>query len=333
MRAKASGFKPVSANGANGAPGRAKASRATPFDRLRFRPIRESVVSREMSTRYFDDLDIFCQADIIVVGAGSAGLACAYELAKHADIKVAVVEQGVAPGGGAWLGGQLMSAMVVRKPAHRFVSELGVPYDDRGDDHIVVRHAAMLTSTLISKVLAAPNVKLFNATCVEDLVVKPPEAEDGPPRVAGVVTNWAAVSLYAHDTQSCMDPNVMEADCVVSCTGHDGPFGASGVKRLEKLGLVEPLPGMGALDMNAAEDAIVHATREVVPGCVVAGMEVAELDGSPRMGPTFGAMFLSGQKAAYLALHSIGEGEKAEETLGHVALETPDAAPAHVSSP
>ena len=51
---------------------------------------------------------------------------------------------------------------------------------------------------------------------------------------------------------------------------------------------------MGALDMNTAEDAIVNNTREVVPGMVLAGMEVAELDGSPRMGPTFGAMFLSG---------------------------------------
>ena len=29
-------------------------------------------------------------------------------------LQVAIIEQGVAPGGGAWLGGQLFSAMVVR---------------------------------------------------------------------------------------------------------------------------------------------------------------------------------------------------------------------------
>ena len=29
-----------------------------------------------------------------------------------------------------------------------------------------------MTSTLLAKVLAAPNVKLFNATAVEDLIVK-----------------------------------------------------------------------------------------------------------------------------------------------------------------
>ena len=38
---------------------------------------------------------------------------------------------------------------------------------------------------------------------------------------------------------------------------------------------------------------------------VLAGMEVAELDGSPRMGPTFGAMFLSGIKAAKATLKSL----------------------------
>jgi thiamine thiazole synthase len=40
---------------------------------------------------------------------------------------------------------------------------------------------------------------------------------------------------------------------------------------------------MKALDMNTAEDAIVRLTREVVPGMIVTGMEVAEIEGAPRM--------------------------------------------------
>jgi thiamine thiazole synthase len=128
-----------------------------------------------------------------------------------------------------------------------------VKYDDKGD-YVVVPHAASVTATLLSKCLATGNVKLFNATAIEDLIIK-----NG--RVSGVVTNWALVSRFGHDTQSCMDPNVLESKVLISCCGHDGPFGASGVKRLEQLGIVKKLPGMGALDMNTAEDAVVSSTR------------------------------------------------------------------------
>ncbi|GJJ72519.1 cysteine-dependent adenosine diphosphate thiazole synthase [Entomortierella parvispora] len=265
---------------------------------LHFNPIREADVSREMTRRYMTDMLDHAETDVVVIGAGSAGLSCAWELSKNPNIQVTVIEQSVSPGGGAWLGGQLFSAMIVRKPGHHFLAEVGVPFDDCNENYVVVKHAALFTSTILSKLLMRPNVKLFNALAAEDLIVK-----NG--RVAGVVTNWTLVTLH-HDTQSCMDPNVIEAKVVVSSTGHDGPMGASGVKRLQKIGLIKNVPGMIALDMNAAEDGIVANTREVVPGMVITGMEVAELDGVPRMGPTFGAMMLSGQKAAHCALQSLG---------------------------
>ena len=75
----------------------------------------------------------------------------------------------------------------------------------------------------------------------------------------------------------------MEAKVVVSSCGHDGPMGATGVKRFRSVGMIESVPGMKALDMNTAEDAIVRLTREIVLGMIVTGMEVAEIDGSPRM--------------------------------------------------
>ncbi|KFM24829.1 Thiamine thiazole synthase, chloroplastic [Auxenochlorella protothecoides] len=405
---------------------------ATPFDGFKFKGIKESEISRAMTSRYFEDLNVNAEVDVVIVGAGSAGLSCAYELSKHPDVKirkpahklldelsipyddegnfvvvkhaalmtstllskvlaapniklfnataaedlivkdipakggrhvagavtnwtlvslnhdtqmcmdpntilskvmvsstghdgpmgasgeVAIIEQGVAPGGGAWLGGQLFSAMCIRKPAHKLLDELSIPYDDEGN-FVVVKHAALMTSTLLSKVLAAPNIKLFNATAAEDLIVKDIPAKGGR-HVAGAVTNWTLVSLN-HDTQMCMDPNTILSKVMVSSTGHDGPMGASGVKRLAKLGMIEKAPGMGALDMNTAEDAVVDRTREIVPGMVICGMEVAELDGCPRMGPTFGAMFISGLKAAHCALASL---RRQREEAGEVQAETPE---------
>ena len=104
---------------------------------------------------------------------------------------------------------------VVRKPADRFLTELGVPFEDEGP-FVVVKHAALFTSTILSKVLTFPNVVMFNATAVEDLIIH--EDYQGRQRVSGVVTNWTLVSLN-HDTQSCMDPNVITAPVIISATG------------------------------------------------------------------------------------------------------------------
>jgi len=275
------------------------------WDNFKFAPIRESQVSRAMTSRYFRDLNIYAESDIVIVGAGSCGLSTAYVLGKaRPDLKIALIEASVSPGGGAWLGGQLFSAMVLRKPADRFLDDLGVPYEEETSNPnvVVIKHAALFTSTLLSKVLSFPNIKLFNATCVEDLITRP--APDGDPmavRIAGVVTNWTLVTLH-HDDHSCMDPNTINAPLVISTTGHDGPFGAFCAKRLVSMSAIDKLAGMRGLDMNSAEEAIVKNTREVTKGLIIGGMELSEIDGWHRMGPIFSAMLLSGVRAAEVAL-------------------------------
>lgn len=108
---------------------------------FKFAPIRESQVSRAMTRRYFQDLDTYAESDIVIVGAGSCGLSAAYMLGKaRPDLKIAIIEASVSPGGGAWLGGQLFSAMVMRKPADAFLTDLGVAFEDEGD-FVVVKHA------------------------------------------------------------------------------------------------------------------------------------------------------------------------------------------------
>ncbi len=88
----------------------------------------------------------------------------------------------------------------------------------------------------------------------------------------------------------------LETKVVIDATGHE----ACVVKKLEQRGLVK-IKGEGALWVEASEDAVVEKTGEVHPGLIVAGMAVAAVYGLPRMGPTFGAMLLSGIRAAEVA--------------------------------
>ncbi|EEH41896.2 hypothetical protein PAAG_03817 [Paracoccidioides lutzii Pb01] len=50
----------------------------------------------------------------------------------------------------------------LRKPADRFLDDLGIPYEQEPSNPnlVVIEHAALFTSTLLSKVLSFPNIKL-----------------------------------------------------------------------------------------------------------------------------------------------------------------------------
>lgn len=82
-------------------------------------------MSREMTRRYMMDMISHADTDVVIVGAGSAGLSCAYELSKNPSVQVAIIEQSVSPGGGAWLGGQLFSAMVMLCSILQLLQQLG----------------------------------------------------------------------------------------------------------------------------------------------------------------------------------------------------------------
>lgn len=56
---------------------------------------------------------------------------------------------------------------------------------------------------------------------------------------------------------------------------------------------------------EVGEKEILDNTREIYPGLLVAGMAANAVFGSPRMGAIFGGMFLSGQKAAKIAVEMV----------------------------
>jgi len=135
-------------------------------------------------------------------------------------------------------------------------------------------------------------------TVFDDLVLR----EGG--KVNGAVINWTPISSLPREIAS-LDPVALEAKMVIDATGHD----ASVVRKLEERGLIK-IKGMGAMWIERSENLVVEHTGEVYPGLVVVGMSVATTYGLPRMGPTFGAMLLSGKKGAEVVLEKLGIKQK-----------------------
>jgi thiamine thiazole synthase len=93
-----------------------------------------------------------------------------------------------------------------------------------------------------------------------------------------------------------VDPIALESKIVVDATGHD----AVALQYLAKRGLFKPVPGNGAMWVEESEEQVMEKTGEVFPNLFVVGLSVAAVYGTPRMGPAFGAMILSGRKGAAL---------------------------------
>lgn len=248
----------------------------------------DTVISKAIIERFSDKFTRFLKNDVAIVGAGPAGLIAAYYLAKD-GIKVCVFERKLGIGGGMWGGGMMFNEIVVQDEGKRILNQLKVPVK-RYQNGYYTADAVLAVSTICSKATLA-GAQVFNLIEVEDLMVK-------NNKVKGLVINWSSVAL----ANLHVDPMSVEARFIVDATGHPSEI-AHFLEKKAKLKLATETGGIlgeRPLWAEIGENSMRANTREIFPNVYVAGMAANAVFGSPRMGPIFGGMLVSGEKVAEL---------------------------------
>ena len=243
----------------------------------------ETRISRAILSAYHKKLSAGITSDVLIVGAGPAGMTAAIRLAEK-GMKVSMIEKRLAPGGGIWGGGMGMNEIVVQDDALQILDEIGVRHVPASDG-LHTADAVELAASLSARTVQAGAV-LFNLMTVEDVCLW-----DG--RVTGAVVNRSLIG-----DELPVDPIAFSAGAVIDATGHEARV-VDALHRRRLLDLAQgTATGEGPMDAATGETFVVERVAEVYPGLWVCGMSVSAVLGGPRMGPIFGGMLLSGRRVA-----------------------------------
>ena len=188
----------------------------------------------------------------------------------------------------------MFNEIVIQEEALEIIKEMGINYEPY-QDKLYTMDSVESTAALLYNAVHA-GARIFNCYRVEDVVYK-------ENRVSGVVVNWTPVLREGMH----VDPLNIMAKYVIDGTGHDSEICRVVAKKngatlnTSTGGVV----GEQSLDVITGEKMVVEGTKEIYPGLYVCGMASSAVYGTPRMGPIFGGMLMSGKKVANLIIDQL----------------------------
>ncbi|MBN1801162.1 MAG: thiazole biosynthesis protein [Candidatus Lokiarchaeota archaeon] len=250
----------------------------------------ETIITRAIIESYTKDFVDHLKVDVIIAGAGPAGLVAAKYLAQS-GLKTVLFERKLSFGGGMLGGGIMFNKIVVQDDGRPILDEYKIKLEQFEPNYYVadaIETVAKLTAGAIDA-----GAKIFNLISVEDVKI------NEKMEVKGVVVNWTAVEM----AKLHVDPVTFKSNCVIDATGHDVEVVKTVLRKIPNSKLNTSTGNiMGELPMNAeiGEKILLETTKEIYPGLYVAGMAANACSGGQRMGPIFGGMLLSGKKVSTL---------------------------------